>query len=176
MTIPASSQAVIDGLERIDPEFFLSNPCSTGARVLEQFASRPNLVHFPVTKEEEGIGILSGLALAGRRAVMMIQDTGFGNAITALTTLAQGYHLPICIIATRTGGIREINSVVHEYSDRLPAILSAAGIYHEILDARMPLSQWPKRIYEIYRYAHVCHKPVVLLVDLKGGHPDDDQD
>lgn len=168
------SQAVIAGLQRIDPEFFLYLPCSTAAPVLAHFSRRTDLVHFPVAKEEEGIGILSGLALAGRRAVMLIQDTGLGNLITALATFPKAYHVPIYVVATRTGGRREINSAVHEYADHLPDVLTAAGIYHETLDARTPLAHWPDAIADAYRYACTSHKPVVTLLDLKGGHPDAD--
>ncbi|HBY93171.1 MAG TPA: thiamine pyrophosphate-binding protein [Chloroflexi bacterium] len=169
--LPASSQALVAGLEKIDPEFLLYLPCGTAARVLSYFISKTTLVHFPVAREEEGIGILSGLVLAGRRAVLLIQDTGLGNSMTALATFPQVYHLPICIVATRTGGRREINSAVHRYSEHLPGILTAAGISYESLDVRVPLSHWPAIVAERYQYARVSHRPVVILIDLKESRP-----
>src|ERR1700738_4495838 len=93
------SQAVIDGIEAIDPEFVLHLPSSTLKLVLAHFLAcpgvRPGRRIFPIPREEEGISILSGLALAGRRAVMIIQDNGIGNMLTALLTFPPPYTLPL---------------------------------------------------------------------------------
>ena len=62
------SQAVVDGVEAIDPEFVLHLPSSTLKLVLGHFldgpGARPDAASFPIPREEEGISILSGLALA----------------------------------------------------------------------------------------------------------------
>jgi sulfopyruvate decarboxylase alpha subunit len=166
--MPAAAAAVVEAVERLGVELLLYVPCSTAAPVLAHFARHPRVETLVVTKEEEGVGIACGLSLAGRRAVLVMQDTGFGNAITALTTFALAYHVPLFILATRTGGAHEINAAVHEYSDRLPAILSAAGIHHEQLDLRVPVERWAARIVELERYSRTSHKPVVVLADLKG--------
>mgnify|MGYP001570782005 CR=1 FL=1 len=151
----------------MSPEFFLYLPCGSGRAVFEHFLAKSSLVCIPLAQEEEGVAILGGLSLAKRRAVMMIQDTGLGNAMTALTTFARAYHVPLFIVATRTGGGREINSAVHDYSDRLPQMLTAAGLHHELLDARLPVSRWAQRLVDLQRYAHVSHQPVIALVDLR---------
>ena len=65
----------------------------------------------PIPREEEGIGILSGLSLAGTRALMIIQDNGVGNLLTALNTFALPYHLPMLVLVTRRGGLGEYNSL-----------------------------------------------------------------
>ncbi|HEV7662340.1 MAG TPA: thiamine pyrophosphate-binding protein, partial [Chloroflexota bacterium] len=91
------SQAVIDGVESIDPEFILHLPSSTLKLVLGHFLDGPGVKPgrrvFPIPREEEGISILSGLALADRRAVMIFQDNGIGNMLTSLLTFPQPYHL-----------------------------------------------------------------------------------
>ena len=89
------------------------------------------------------------------------------HAITVLTTVHAGVPRPLFIVATRTGGGREVNGAVHEYSDRLPQVLTAAGLYHELLDGRLPVSRWAQRLIELERYARVSRKPVIALVDLK---------
>ena len=102
------SQAVIDALEQIDPEFVLHLPSSTLKDVLEHFlggdGAKPHRRVFPIPREEEGISILAGLSLARRRAVMIFQDNGIGNLLTSLLTFPQPYHLPVFGIVTRRGG------------------------------------------------------------------------
>src|SRR4051794_7600084 len=89
------SQAIIDGIEQLHPEFVLELPSSTLKTILGHFIDRPGMRTFPIPREEEGVGIMSGLSLAGRRAVMIIQDNGLGNLITALATFPQAYHIPM---------------------------------------------------------------------------------
>ena len=52
-------------------------------------------------------------------------------------------------------------------SERLPSVLSAAALYHVLLDARLPLDQWPTEVVALDRYARTAHRPVIVLADLK---------
>jgi sulfopyruvate decarboxylase TPP-binding subunit len=159
--------ALLDGLRRLELEFLPYVPCSTAAPVLAEIGRWPGTRTLPVTREEEGVGVVCGHVLAGRRAALMMQDTGFGNALTALLTFAVPYHVPAFIVATRTGGAGEINSAVPEYSERLPDVLNGAGLFHALLDARLPLEQWPAEIVALNRYARTAHRPVIVLADLQ---------
>jgi len=165
--LKAGEAAVIAALERLDPEYLLYVPCSSAARVLQHFAHREGTTTFAVAREEEGVGIACGFLLANRRVVLLMQDTGFGNSLTALTTFAIAYHLPLFIVATRTGGAAEINSAVPPYSDRLPQVLAAADIYTVMFDSRLPASAWESTLVGLYSYARTAHHPAVALVDLR---------
>jgi sulfopyruvate decarboxylase subunit alpha len=164
------SQAVIEGIEAIDPEFVLHLPSSTLKLVLEPFLDQPTTrCVFPVPREEEGISILAGLALAGRRALMIFQDNGIGNLLTSLLTFPQPYHLPIFGIVTRRGGLGEYNSMIHTISERAEALLDAAGVRWFQLDARVPIEDWAATIRRAYELATTTHRPVLVLVNLMGG-------
>src|ERR1700738_1688364 len=136
------SQAVIDGVEAIDPEFVLHLPSST---------------------------LKLGLALGGRRAVMISQDNGIGNMLTALLTFPQPYHLPIFGVVTRRGGLGEYNSMIHTISERSEALLDAAHVRWVQLDARTPLEDWSTTIARGYAFAQTTHRPVFVCVNLMGG-------
>src|SRR6185295_18494120 len=169
-TLEERSQAVIDGLEAIDPEFVLHLPSSTLKLVLAHFLDAPGArTVFPVPREEEGISILSGLALAGRRAVMIFHDNGIGNLLTALLTFPQPYHLPIFGIITRRGGLGEYNSMIHTISEHAEALLDAAQVRWLQLDARTPIDDWASSIQRGYTLAQTTHRPVFVLVNLMGG-------
>jgi sulfopyruvate decarboxylase subunit alpha len=168
------SQAVVDGLEAIDPQYVLYLPSSTLKQVLTHFlpggpGHKPERQVFPIPREEEGISILSGLALAGRRAVMIFQDNGVGNLLTALLTFPQPYHLPLFGIVTRRGGLGEYNSMIHTVSERTEALLDAGGVRWFQLDARTPIGDWASSIERAYTFAHTTHRPVLMLVNLMGG-------
>ena len=78
------SAAIIAGLSAIQPQHVLILPSSTLKAVVGHFLEAPDGHTFPIPREEEGVGILAGLVLAGQRAVMIIQDNGIGNLLTAL--------------------------------------------------------------------------------------------
>src|SRR3954447_10216389 len=100
------SAAVIAGVEAINPRWILHLPSSTLKTIVGHFLAKDGQDGFrivPIPREEEGIGILSGLAIAGTNAVMIIQDNGIGNLLTALNTFPAPYHLPLLILVARRG-------------------------------------------------------------------------
>ena len=163
------SQAVIDGLEAIDPRYVLYLPSSTLKHVIDHFVERPGTQTFPIPREEEGVGILSGLAIAGARAVMIIQDNGVGNLLTALTTFPQAYHIPQLMIVSQRGGLGEYNSMIHNFCEHVEAILDAARIRYFKLDARVPLDDWSSTVRRAYEYCQTTHRPIMVLCNLMGG-------
>ncbi len=166
------SAAVIAGIEAIGPRWILHLPSSTLKAIVGHFLARDGQDGFriaPIPREEEGIGILSGLALAGTPALMIIQDNGIGNLLTALNTFPQPYHLPLLVIVARRGGLGEYNSTIHTISERSEAILDAAGVRWFQLDTTTPLAAWADTIVRAERFAHTTHRPIFVLVNLMGG-------
>jgi sulfopyruvate decarboxylase subunit alpha len=163
------SRAIIDGLEAIAPTFVLHLPSSTLTHIIDHMLARPNTTTFPIPREEEGVGILAGLELAGRRAVAIIQDNGVGNLLTALTTFPMAYHIPQFYIVSRRGGLNEYNSMIHTLCDSVPAILDAANVRYFDLDARTPIDRWASTVEKAYDYSRTTHRPVMLLTNLMEG-------
>jgi sulfopyruvate decarboxylase TPP-binding subunit len=172
-TLEERSQAVIDGIETLDPDFVLHLPSSTLKIVLDHFirgvGARPGRRVFSIPREEEGISILAGLSLAKRKAVMIFQDNGVGNLLTSLLTFPQPYHLPMLGIVTRRGGLGEYNSMIHTVSERTEALLDAAGVRWVQLDSHTPIEDWAPTIVKAQAFAEATHRPVFVLVNLMGG-------
>ncbi|MBI4233340.1 MAG: thiamine pyrophosphate-binding protein [Chloroflexi bacterium] len=161
-------QQLIAGIEAIKPDCLIHIPDSTVAPVLEHFMKHPSIRSFSVAREEEAVGIAAGLELAGKRCVLLIQDTGLGNSLTALTTFTAAYRVPALLVVVRRGGIGEINAAVNDYSEHVPEMLKAMGLKAVTLDWRVPAQEWAAAIQGAYQYAHTAHGPVVVLVNLKG--------
>ncbi len=65
--------------------------------------------YIAAAREEECFGIASGIAMSGKPALVVMQNSGFLNAVGAYTTLCQKYQTPfVCLIAHR-GGINDSN-------------------------------------------------------------------
>jgi sulfopyruvate decarboxylase TPP-binding subunit len=159
--------AVINGLEAIGVEFFIHIPDSFGAPVITHFEDRPDVKSFSVAREEEAIGIASGLAMTGKKGVLFCQDVGLGNSMVALTTFATAYHVPLLVLAIRRGGFGEFNAAVHTFAETAVDMVESMKIKASVLDYRVPFPDWSKAIEQAYDYAHMTHRPIVVFVNLK---------
>jgi sulfopyruvate decarboxylase TPP-binding subunit len=166
------SEAIISGIEAIDPDHVLHLASSTLKIVLSHFIEgpgvRPGRRVFAMPREEEGVAIAAGLELAGARPVLIFQDNGIGNLLTALLTLCQPYHLPLLAVVSRRGGLGEYNSMIHTISERTEALLDAAGVRWFQLDVRTPVERWAAEIGRAWAFARGTHRPVFVLVNLMG--------
>ncbi|MBQ0924565.1 thiamine pyrophosphate-binding protein [Saccharopolyspora endophytica] len=117
----------------------------------------------PLSREEEAIGVIGALPLAGRFGAVVMQDNGFGNALTALTTFSISYHLPLLIFANTRGGLGEYNSMIHSISQHAPALLRTVGLPVFELDRRSSPQDWQDATVEAGVHARMTYRPVVVL-------------
>ena len=62
------SLAVYQGMKRAGINFATSVPCVNLQELLALVSGDPEIIHVPVTREEEGVGICAGAWMGGRRA------------------------------------------------------------------------------------------------------------
>lgn len=165
------TDVVIAGLEAIGLDFILHLPSSTLKGVLQHFTAVDHPRSFPVTREEEAVGIASGLALAGKKAALVIQDNGLGNLLTALNTFPRAYHVPLFMLVSRRGGLNEYNSMIQSFCERVEPIADAALLRYFVLNSRVPLDLWASTIAKAFENAELTRQPVAVFVDLMGGQP-----
>jgi sulfopyruvate decarboxylase subunit alpha len=118
---------------------------------------------FPLSREEEAMGVLGALPLAGKFGAIVMQDNGFGNALTALTTFNIAYHLPLLIVANTRGGLGEYNSMIHTLCQYVPDLLARVGIRVFELDRRSSPRDWEAVVAEAGTHARMTFRPVVVL-------------
>ena len=165
-TLTERNAALIAGVEALRPEFIIHIPSSTLKTLIAHCERLPGVRVFPATREEEAVGIASGLALAGRRCLLIIQDNGIGNSLTALTTFPEPYHIPLLAIVSRRGGLGEYNSMIHRFCEHVEAILAAADLRFFTLDDRVPVEHWTERLVKAEEFARITRRPIFVLVNL----------
>jgi len=120
----------------------------------------PRLIR--ICKEDEGVGICSGLSFTGKRGLLLIQQTGLLDSINAIRGNAVEYQLPICMMV---GLLEKEVGVMPRQSARygvriVEPILEAMGIAYVNIeeDADVP------KIRPAIDKAYADSKPVVLLI------------
>ncbi len=144
-------------------------PSVTVAPVIEELVRRdggadgvsPRVT--PLSREEEAVGVAGAAALCGKLGGIVMQDNGFGNALTALTTWTLSYHLPLLIFANTRGSLGEYNSMIHSISTAVPRLLEATGIHYLELDRRSGPEDWGAVVREAANHAQMTFRPVVVL-------------
>jgi sulfopyruvate decarboxylase subunit alpha len=163
----ARGVAAARGIERLQPDLVAYIPSNVVAPIIAYLQDHP-IKLMVIAREEEAVGIVGGAALAGRTGVIVMQDNGFGNALTALATFPVAYHLPLLIVANTRGGLGEYNSMIHTISEGVPAILRAIDIPVFHLDRTHSILDWEQTVFEAGRHAAMTHRPVVVLMDFWG--------
>jgi len=98
------SLAIYQGLKRAGINFVTSVPCVNLQELLGLVSGDPDIIHLPVTREEEGVGICAGAWMGGRRPALLMQNSGLGNSINALASLDMLYGIPLLMIISHRGG------------------------------------------------------------------------
>jgi len=78
-------------------------PCSYFSRVINELTGFNGISYIPSTREDEAIGIASGIALGQNKAFVLMQNSGYATIGDALTSLAQLYKLPMLLIISYRG-------------------------------------------------------------------------
>jgi len=105
------------------------------------------------TKEEEAIGIGAGMILAGSPTVMFMQNAGFANSISTITSLIQLYEIPMIFLIGWRGYLKD-DAPEHEKIGHIqPKLLKTLNLENKILtnntwkkDCKWALSKIKKNI------------------------------
>jgi sulfopyruvate decarboxylase TPP-binding subunit len=158
-----SGASIIQEIKASGVEFVISVPdITTSDGLLRPLASQshPRLVR--ICKEDEGVGICAGLAYTGKRAVLLIQQTGMLDSINAIRGVAVEYSLPVCMMV---GLLEKEPGVLPKQSKKygvriVEPILEAMGIeYHEI-EGQADVA----KIKPAIDGAYAGNKPTVILI------------
>jgi sulfopyruvate decarboxylase subunit alpha len=102
------------------------NPLSHVLRALG--ADFPQVRTTVATREEEAFGIAAGLYLGGIRPTVMLQSSGFGNSLNAITSLLLPYQIPALILVSMRGDAGEWNAAQAPMGRAMTGICEAIGI------------------------------------------------
>ena len=84
-------------------DFFVSVPCKLLSELIDLLENDGDVVYTPVTREEEGVGVMAGAFLAGKRPALVMQNSGLGNCVNAIVSLANYYRLPLVFVLSHRG-------------------------------------------------------------------------
>lgn len=84
-------------------EFFSGTPCSYLKPLINAVIDDATINFYDATNEGDAVAMVSGAYVAGKKGVVMFQNSGFGNAVNALTSLSYPFKIPCLLIITHRG-------------------------------------------------------------------------
>ena len=83
--------------------FFTGVPCSILKDMINYLSKDLDISYIPATREDEALGIATGAYLAGKKPVVLMQNSGLGNSIGTLTSLVLLYEIPMLLLISWRG-------------------------------------------------------------------------
>lgn len=108
------------------------NPLSHVLGILQR--AYADVTTITATREEEAFGIAAGLYLGGARPTVMLQSSGLGNSLNALTSLLLPYQIPVLAIVSMRGDAGEWNAAQVPMGRALGPICDAIGMHRSIVE------------------------------------------
>ena len=141
---------LVEILSRAGVDTIMALPCDRVKWLLKRVSEKGNYV--PLTREEEGVGIAAGVAMAGGKAAMIIQSSGLGNMINALLSLTGFYNLPLAVFISHRGIYKEKIEAQKPMGRALKGLLKASGIGYTLLDRPDDLRKIENPLMKVYMY------------------------
>ncbi|MFW6075003.1 MAG: decarboxylase [Chloroflexota bacterium] len=160
--------AIVEGFRANDIRLICHVADTVLAPIIRRFEEDPDFETVTLTREEEGIGLLTGAYLGGKRGALLLQASGLGNTLNAIGSLAIPYQIPFPILLSPRGEPLEHNLVQLAWGKAAPKAVDALDL--QWLDMRRE-DEVPFLVEHGVHHAYVSRRPLVLSIStqLSGG-------
>ena len=155
------SSRITDDLVTAGVNFVTTVPCKQLAGVIDEIDKRPEIHHIPSNKEDEGMGLCAGAFMGGKRPCIIMQNTAIGVTINTLATLIQYYRMPLPMLISYRGELREPVACQVEMALHTKALLAQMLIPTYHFHRQEDVEELP----QILDYTFMSNKPVAILTD-----------
>jgi sulfopyruvate decarboxylase subunit alpha len=156
-----NSKTIFDGIKAAGIRSVSALPETWLGLLLQRIEEDPNMTLVQVAKEEEAIGIAAGAYFAGVPHILLMQNHGFFGAVNGIVSLAELYHIPLCMLIAYRGHWGEPYPWHTRGGIVTEGVLRALGIPFEY--ARDP-KKVGHQIREAYTFSQSALSPVALLL------------
>jgi sulfopyruvate decarboxylase subunit alpha len=159
MTADEAATILVGGLRDAGINLVASLPDVNLAELLREVEADTRLLHVPLCREEEGIGICAGAYLVGKKCTAIMQNGGLFNSGNGIISTLLQYEIPLLLMIYYAGDIGD--RTFSTTGSMTEPVLHALGIRTYILRA-------PEHAKEIIKRAQILaedsKRPVALLL------------
>ena len=112
-------------------ENFIGVPDSTLKYFIDECLKNNNIII--TTKEEEAIGVATGMTLSKSNSLVFMQNAGFANSISTITSLVKLYEIPLVFLIGWRGYLSDDAPEHLKIGQIQPDLLKLIGLKSQIL-------------------------------------------
>lgn len=151
---PACRDAKID--------YVIGVPDGYLAPLISSLSQSPDINYIAASREEESLGVAAGLALCGKRPLLLMQNVGFMNSAGCFATLCLNYRIPFVVIIANRGNLFDqtrYDVQKYRYFQRIADALNVVSVSWRAFREEKELLKL------CYARAITASEPVLLLLD-----------
>lgn len=117
-------------------DLYASVPCSFLKPLINYAIDSPEVSCVQLNNEGEATAFAAGAYLAGKKPVVMFQNSGLGNMINPITSLLCTFRIPLLLICSWRGQPGSKDEPQHELMGKISAqLLSLVNVENEVLSS-----------------------------------------
>ncbi|MEH2002948.1 MAG: phosphonopyruvate decarboxylase [Nostoc sp.] len=97
------AEEFVEAARNLGFEWYTGVPCSFLTPFINYVINDVQLRYISAANEGDAVAIAAGAAIAGKPGVVMMQNSGLGNAVNPLTSLTYIFRIPLLLICTLRG-------------------------------------------------------------------------
>ena len=129
-----TQKQIFDYLFNNGIENFIGVPDSTMKYFIDQGFKKNKILI--ATKEEESIGIAVGMSLSQSNSLVFMQNAGFANSLSTITSLIQLYQIPIIFLIGWRGFLKNDAPEHTKIGKIQPKLLQALSLQSKIINEK----------------------------------------
>ncbi|MGN0099940.1 thiamine pyrophosphate-binding protein [Dietzia sp. CH92] len=158
-------EAVLSGLKKAGVSIATYLPDSLLKELYPALDADPDIRTIPVTNEGEGAALAGGVFLSGKRAVLVMENSGLRAATEHLARLGLGAGIPVVMIMSYRGEMGENNWWAIPHGITMEPLLQTLRTPYTIVRSVEEIETAIVRAYDT-AYASYHHTAIVLAGDL----------
>ena len=148
-------------IEAAKPKLVTGVPDGMLAGAIMLCEASSSFPYIACAREEECIGVACGAAMAGERAVVLVQNAGLLNSLGALATMGIRYGLPFVVLTTNRGVLADPNSYDIEKFMAFEASVKTLTPVFSYPFANLPDDLVPAA----FKWAEAARRPAVIALE-----------
>ncbi|MBW4596443.1 MAG: phosphonopyruvate decarboxylase [Brasilonema angustatum HA4187-MV1] len=108
------AEEFVEAARNLGFQWYAGVPCSFLTPFINYVINDVKLTYISSANEGDALATAAGAAIGGKKAVVMMQNSGLGNAVNPLTSLAYIFRIPLLLICTLRGDPQFQDEPQHE--------------------------------------------------------------
>ena len=161
--------AVIQAFKDNDIRLVVYVPDNVLRPLIETVSTDPYFTAFATAREEEAVGIVSGAAMAGLRAIVLMQTSGFATLANVLASLCVAAQIPALLMVSERGTLGDFQIGQAIVCRTMRPVLESLGIEHHTMtrldEAHFIVDHTIKQAYKTQAPAALILSPLLTATE-----------